>query len=54
MEWKGPESEKTLPTQRKIVKNDTFLRARIAVKKQGNFCRKGGVCALTDNKIAER
>ena len=23
-------------------------------QKQGHFCRKGGVCALTDNKIAER
>lgn len=35
-------------------KNSIFLRARIAVKKQGRICGKGGVCALTDNKMAER
>ena len=35
-------------------KNSIFLRARIEVKKQGRICGKGGVCALTDNKMAER
>ena len=38
---KGPKIEKTLPTPRKIVKNDTFLRARIAVKERGESAAKG-------------
>ena len=50
----SPILEKTLRGWREIDDFGPSLGARIAVKKQGHFCGKGGVCTATHNKIAQR